>query len=299
MNRHDDFGLPILRIIGAAIFGVLLDFRPLPDEPVDEYAKRSWRRTVTASGFRWVAVFWVSAVIVWQVFASHGALAPLLVITWLTVMNRLVVSTGHEPSPKEAVEYTRLGFFMLAVALLATLLSAVNRLLPLPVFPTVATWAAAVAAVVALADAWLTARAMRASQVPEAPDMTPYSIIQRIFGITDVALAKYIEYGALEARIEGGVLTAKIPVGPDAQLEKRSDLDARVALKAAEWQVAFADAATDVLVLEPVDDDTRAQREARARSGGLFAEHIGGGLDDREVIDLTEGLGDQPLPRLG
>lgn len=294
--KRDDFGFPIFGIIGAVIFGVLMDFRPLPDEPTDEYAKRSWRRAVVAQHFRWVAVFWVNAVIVSLVLGSHGALAPLLIITWLTVMDRLVVSTGHTPSPKEAVKHTRLGFFMLAVALLATLLSAVNRLLPLPVFPTVATWAAVVAGVVALADAWLTARAVRASQVPEAPDMTAYSIVQRIFGITDVALAKYIEYGALEARIEGGVLTAKIPVGPDMLLEKRGELDARVALKAAEWQVAFADAATDVLVLEPVDEATLAQRDASDRSGGLFAERIGGGLDDLPVIDLS--LDDQPLPRL-
>lgn len=298
MNRHDDFGFPVLRSIGAAIFGVLLDFRPLPDEPTDEYAKRSWRRRVAASQFRWVSVLWVNAVGVWQVFASHGALAPLLIITWLTVVNRLVVSTGHEPSPKEAVEYTRFGFFMLAVALLATLLSAVNRLLPLPVFPTVATWAAVVAAVVALADAWLTARAMRAAQVPEAPDMTPYSIIQGIFGIPDSTLAKFMEQGALEARFEGGLLVAKIPVGPDALLEDRARLDERVALKARDWQVASVDAATDVLALEPVTDEMRARRDASQRSGGLFAEHIGGGLDDLPVIDLSQELAAEPLPRL-
>lgn len=296
MNRHDDFGLPILRIIGAAIFGVLLDFRPLPDEPVDEYAKRSWRRTVTASGFRWVSVLWVNAVIVWQVFASHGALAPLLIITWLTVMNRLVVSTGHEPSPKEAVEYTRLGFFMLAVALLATLLSAVNRLLPLPVFPAVATWAAAVAAVVALADAWLTARAIRASQVPEAPDMSDFDTVALILGMSSALYKASLADGSFEVTRAGESLVARVPRDAAMLLLDRAGMEDRCREFRPGLEVAAVDAPGFSLVLGPADESTKAARDASSRSGGLFAEHIGGGLDDLPVIDLP--LGDQPLPRL-
>lgn len=298
MNRRDDFGFPLFGAIGAAIFGVLLDLAPLPEEPVDEYAKRGWRRKVVASGFRWVSDVWVSLVIGGMVLGSKGMLAPLIVLPWLFIMNRLVVSTGNVPSPAAAVAHTRLGFLMLASAVLATLVSAVNLLIPLSVLPVVATIAALVAGVVALADAWLTAQAIRKAQVPPAPDMTAYAVIQAIFGISDLALAKYMESGSLEAAIDPAtrMLTARIPVGPDTLLEDRKALDARVALKAPDRQVAFADPSTDELILEPVDAATAAQRDAVTRSGGLFAEALDTGLNDLEVIDL--GLVEQPLPRL-
>ena len=230
------------------------------------------------------------------VLGTKGAMAPLIVLVWLALVNRMVVSTGHIPSPAGAVAASRLGWLMLASAVAATAASVLNLLLPLPVFPGIATVAAGIAGVLALADAWLTARAMRAAQVPEAPDMTPFTLIQGVFGITDLALSKYIENGSLTAVFQGEMLHARIPVGPDALLEDRAALDARVALKASAWMVAFADPATDELILEPVDDETRARRDAALRSGGLFAEALGGGLDDLETIDL--GLSEPELPRL-
>lgn len=296
MNRRDDFGFPIFGIIGAAIFGVLMDFRPLPDEPTDEYAKRSWRRAIVASGFRWVAVLWVNAIIIGLVLGSHGALAPLLIVTWLTVMDRLVVSTGHEPSPKEAVKHTRLGFFMLSVALLATLLSAVNRLVPLPVFPTAATWAAVVAGVVALADAWLTARAVRASQVPEAPDFADFDTVALILGMSSALYKASLADGSFEVVRASDSLIARVPRDAATLLLDRAGMEERCREFRPGLEVASVDAPGFSIVLGPADERTKAARDAASRSGGLFAEHIGDGLDDLPVIDLS--LGDRPLPRL-
>ena len=294
--KRDDFGFPIIGIIGAVIFGVLMDFRPLPDEPTDDYAKRSWRRAIAASQFRWVAVFWVNAVVVWQVLGSHGALAPLLITTWLTVMNRLVASTGHTPSPRDAVARTRLGFFMLAVALLATLVSAVDRLLPLPVFPAVATWAAVVAGVVALADAWLTARALRAAQVPEAPDFADFDTVALILGMSSALYKASLADGSFEVVRAGDSLIARVPRDAATLLLDRAGMEERCREFRPGLEVASVDAPGFSIVLGPADERTKAARDAASRSNGLFAEHIGGGLDDLPVIDLE--LGDQPLPRL-
>lgn len=299
MTSQERETLPIGGIIAGALpfIGVLGDFRPHPDPQrlVTEYAVRSYERRVAASWSRWVGLVLTVLILGWTA-AANPLLAPLAVIIWLLLVNRLVWRHGANPSPRAALEGAHLVWWTLSFALVAVAASLADLLFPAPWWAGTATVTAALALVLALSGAFPTAKAVIAAQVPEAPDMTAYAIIQGIFGITDVALGKYIESGALEARFDGGMLTAKIPVGPDALLEKRSDLDARVALKAAEWQVAFADAATDVLVLEPVDEATQAQRDAVQRSGGLFAEALGGGLDELETIDL--GLTAESLPRL-
>ena len=300
MNTQRDT-LPIGRIVAGLLpfIGVLGDFRPHSDpaRTGTDFAQRAYESRVSASWSRWVGLVLTLFILGWTA-VTNTLLAPLAVVCGLLLSNRLVWREGANPSPRAALEHSRLAWWALSLSLVAVFAALADMVFPAPWWAGTATVTAVIALPLALADALLTAKAVVEAQAPEAPNMTAYSIVQRIFGITDVALAKYIEYGALEARIEGGVLTAKIPVGPDMLLEKRGELDARVALKAAEWQVAFADAATDVLVLEPVDEATLAQRDASDRSGGLFAERIGGGLDDLPVIDLSQGLDDQPLPRL-
>lgn len=301
MNPQRDTGIPVGRIAAGLLpfIGVLGDFRRHPDPAhlATDWARRAWESRVSASWSRWVGLVLTVSILGWTA-VTNTLLAPLAVICWLLLVNRLVWQEGAAPSPRAALAHSRLAWWTLSLSLAATFAALADLVFPAPWWMGTATVTAVIALLLALGDAFPTAKAVIAAQVPEAPDMTPYSIIQGIFGIPDSTLAKFMEQGALEARFEGGLLVAKIPVGPDALLEDRARLDERVALKARDWQVASVDAATDVLTLEPVDDDTRAQRDARARSGGLFAEHIGGGLDDREVIDLTEGLGDQPLPRL-
>lgn len=297
MYQRND-GPPIGGMVFNAfpVIGVLRDFFP-HSEPRNEHEQHRWERKVQASAGRWVSLVVTALIALGFAFGTHGALAMLVVVVvWLPLVNRFVWQEGFNPSPAAAVAATRLGFLMLASASLATLAWVLSLLFPWPVFTTVAMVATAVATLLALADALLTARAIRDAQVPPEPDLTPFAIVQGIFGISDLALGKYMESGSLEANIAGGVLTAKIPVGPDSLLEDRRALDERVALKARDWQVEFADAATDELILGPVDEATRAQRDAVARSGGLFAEALGTGLDDLEVIDLS--MADEPLPRL-
>lgn len=298
MYQRND-GPPIGGMIFNALpaIGVLADFFP-HSEPRSEHEQRRWERKVQASAGRWVSLVVTALIALGLAFGTHGALAMLVVVVvWLPLVNRLVWQNGNNPSPAAAVAATRLGFLMLASASLATLAWVLSLLFPWPFFSTVAMVATSVATLLALADALLTARGVIAAQVPPAPDMEPFGDIQAIFGISDLALSKYIENGSLEASIDAvGRLNARIPVGPDALLEDRKALDERVAAKRPQWMVAFADPANDELILEPVDDETRARRDAVSRSGGLFAEQLGTGLDDLEVIDL--GIAEAPLPRL-
>ena len=301
MTTQHDAGIPVGRIVVGLLpfIGVLGDFAPHPDptRPVTDFAQRAYESRASASWSRWVGLA-LTVLLLGLAATTNPLLAPLAVICWLLLVNRLAWRVGADPSPRAALAHSHLVWWTLSLSLAAVFASLADLVFPAPWWAGTATVTAVLAMLLALGGAFPTAKAVIASQVPEAPDMTPYSIVQGIFGIPDSTLAKFMEQGALEARFEGGLLVAKIPVGPDALLEDRARLDERVALKAHDWQVASVDAATDVLVLEPVDDATLAQRDAAQRSGGLFAEHIGGGLDDLPVIDLTEGLGDQPLPRL-
>lgn len=299
MNTQRDNGIPAGRIIAGLLpfIGVLGDFRPHSDPARlgTDFAQRAYESRVSASWSRWVGLVLTLLILGWTA-VTNTLLAPLAVVCGLLLSNRLVWREGANPSPRAALEHSRLAWWALSLSLVAVFAALANMVLPAPWWAGTATVTAVIALLLALADALLTAKAVIEAQIPEAPDATPYGIIQGIFGIPDSTLVKYMEQGALEARFEGGLLVAKIPVGPDALLEDRTRLDERVAKKATAWQVASVDVATDALVLEPVDDSTRAQRDASDRSGGLFAEHIGGGLDDLPVIQLS--LDDQPLPRL-
>ncbi len=97
--------LPIGRIIAGAIpfTGVLGDFRPHPDPArlVTDFARRAYESRVSASWSRWVGLAF-TVLILGLTATTNPWLAPLTVICWLLLVNRLVWREGADPSPRAA-----------------------------------------------------------------------------------------------------------------------------------------------------------------------------------------------------
>ncbi|GAA2570622.1 hypothetical protein [Microbacterium binotii] len=302
MNPQRDAGIPVGRIVAGLLpfIGVLGDFRPHPDpaRPVTDFAQRAYESRVSASWSRWVGLV-LTLLILGLAATTNPRLAPLAVICWLLLVNRLVWREGANPSPHQALAHSHLVWWTLSFSLVAVFASLADLVFPGPWWAGTATVTAVVSLLLALGGAFPTAKAVIAAQAPAPFDDTDYRLVAGVMKMTPTAYERSIADGSFTVQRDAlGRIVAQIPPGSDAPLENIAELEERVRVKAPDWMVGYADPVSDTLILEPVDDDTRAQRDARARSGGLFAEHIGG-LDDREVIDLSQGLGDQSLPRLG
>ena len=300
-QQRDNFPFAGFVLNFTPLFGALGDLRPHPEpeELTSDYARAAYQRRALASPGRWVSLVLTIAIAVTMVLGKP-VLAPLLIlVAWPLLTARLTWRRGANAGLREMASSTRLGWWALSFSLAAVWASLVGVLFPAPFWAAVATVCAAVAGLLALADAPLTAKALRAAQAPEPFDETDYRLVAGVMKMTPTAYERGLADGAFSVQRDAlGRIVAQIPPGSDGLLETPSELEERVRVKAPDWMVGYADPATDVLILEPVDDETRAQRDAVARSGGLFAEHIGGGLDGLPVIDLSQGLGNQPLPRL-
>lgn len=302
MTTQHDAGIPVGRIVVGLLpfIGVLGDFAPHPDptRPVTDFAQRAYESRASASWSRWVGLA-LTVLILGLTATLNPLLAPLAVICWLLLVNRLVWRVGANPSPHQALAHSHLVWWTLSLALTAVFASLADLVFPAPWWAGTATVTAVLAMLLALGGALPTAKAVIASQAPAPFDDTDYRLVAGVMKMTPTAYERSIADGSFT--VQRDVLwriVAQIPPGSDALLETPSELEERVRVKAPAWMVGYADPVSDTLILEPVDDDTRAQRDARARSGGLFAEHIGGGLDDLEVIDLSQELAAEPLPRL-
>lgn len=294
---HRDTGFPFFPLLANCFpfFPLLADFKPRV-MPTTEYAQRAHDRRVMASAGRWVSLVVTVGILLWLVLVSHGLLAPLLILVWLFIVNRLVWSTGADPSPRLALAHSHLVWWTLSLALAAVWCHLAGLLFPAPFWEGTAMVLAVIAAVAAIGGAFPTAKAVRAGQEPAPFDDGPYRLVAGVMKMTPAAYERGIADGSFTVEKDAlGRLVARIPAGSDALLEDRAALEERVRVKAPAWMVAHADPVDDILVLEEADDETVSSRDAVARSGGLFAEHLGGGLD-LPVIDLS--LGDQPLPRL-
>lgn len=303
MNPQRDNGIPAGRIIAGLLpfIGVLGDFRPHPDPArlATDFARRAYESRVSASWSRWVGLVLTLLILGWTA-VTNPLLAPLAVICGLLLLNRLVWREGANPSPRAALKHSRLAWWVLSLSLVAVFAALADVVLPAPWWAGTATVTAVIALLLALADALLTAKAVIEAQVPEAFDEAPYRLVAGVMKMTPAAYERGIADGSFTVEYDAlGRLVARIPAGSDTLLEDRAALEERVRVKAPQWMVAHADPVDDVLVLEEADEETIASRDAVARSGGLFAEHIGGGLEDLPVIDLSQGFDDQRLPRLG
>ncbi|MEZ3155935.1 hypothetical protein AB1K56_03320 [Microbacterium sp. BWR-S6Y] len=301
-NAQRDSGFPVIGTLANCIpfFPLLADFQQL-NPPVSEYEQVAFERRAKASVGRWVSLGLTIIILVGVAFATRGLLAaPTLVLAWLFTVNRWTWANGGASSPRAALEHSHLVWWTLTFALTATWAALAGMLFPAGFWGVISGAATVIATVLALGGAVPTAKAVLRSQEPPPFDEVSHRLVAGVVKMTPSAYERGLADGTFMVQRDVlGRLIARIPAGSDALLENLAELEERVRVKAPEFMIAHADPVDDTLILEPVDDETRAQRDAKSRSGGLFAEHIGGGLDDLKVIDLSQGLGDQPLPRLG
>lgn len=298
MTSQHDPGIPFVRMLinCAPFFPLLADFRGHPT-PTTEHAQRAHDRRVMASFGRWLSLVQTVGILVFIAFGSRGLLAaPALILAWLFIVNRFVWANGGTPSPRAALAQSHLVWWTLSLALAATWAALAALIFPAPFWGAVSGTATALATVLALGGAYPTARAVLRAQEPAPFDDTLYRLVAGVMRMTPTAMERGLADGSFTVERDAlGQIVARIPPGSDALLEDIAALSERIRVKAPAWMLAHANPVDDVLVLEPVDDETSAQRDAVARSGGLFAEHPDTGLVDADVIDLSH---DTSLPRL-
>lgn len=276
----------------ALVAGPLLDVRLRRDASDSEIgsvhaaARRSMER---ANSARWVSAIFCIAIIALVIWHNGWALAPLIPLAWAILARRAAWWRG-QPTLRRMLSpgaWVVMGLSLIPVTVF--LFEALFEPLDGELHGWLTHGAGWAAVVVAFISALAVAERLKRPAQAVVIDVSDAQLIAGITGMTEAQYAKSVLPDKLTGKPTfvvgryGDQLRAVLPVGLDRLLEDDAGIEQRLAARAPDWEIGVINLKARSLALVPVSDETTAQREARAASGGFTGTAIN--RESRVVVD--------------